>query len=120
DLPPGPRLSVVAPAHNEEDNVARLVEEVAAALASLDAGQFEFIIVDDGSTDGTRRAVQALMARHTWLRCLAMAQTPPGRGHGQSAAFHAGFRVCRGEWVATLDADCQNDPADLSRMLDLL
>jgi len=55
-----------------------------------------------------------------WLRCIAMTETPPGRGHGQSAAFHAGFRACRGELVATLDADCQNDPADLPRMLNLL
>lgn len=119
DLPPGPRLSVVAPAHNEEDNVARLIDEVAAALGPV-GRPFEFIIVDDGSTDGTRRAVQSLMAGRPWLRCLAMAQTPPGRGHGQSAAFYAGFRACRGEWVATLDADCQNDPADLPRMLELL
>jgi dolichol-phosphate mannosyltransferase len=119
DLVPGRHLSVVAPAHNEEDNVQRLVDEVVAALAPTRL-DFEFIIVDDGSTDGTRHAVQALMARHAWLRCLAMAQTPPGRGHGQSAAFHAGFRACRGELIATLDADCQNDPADLPRMLDLL
>lgn len=123
DLPPGPRLSVVAPAHNEEDNVPRLVEEVGGALAPLAAESgldFEFILVDDGSTDGTRSVVQAMMASRPWLRCLAMAETPPGRGHGQSAAFHAGFRACRGQWVATLDADCQNDPADLPRMLDLL
>ena len=119
DLAPGRHVSVVAPAHNEEDNIPRLVDEVGAALA-LTGLDFEVIIVDDGSTDGTRRAVQALMARHEWLRCLAMARTPPGSGHGQSAAFHAGFRACRGDLIATLDADCQNDPADLPRMLELL
>ena len=44
-----------------------------------------------------------------WLRCIAMKGTPPGRGNGQSAAFHAGFRAARGDLVAVLDADLQND-----------
>ncbi|HCT44593.1 MAG TPA: glycosyltransferase [Phycisphaerales bacterium] len=49
-----------------------------------------------------------------------MTQTPPGKGHGQSAAFHAGFRATRGRLIAVLDADLQNDPADIPKMLDLL
>ncbi|HYE03834.1 MAG TPA: glycosyltransferase, partial [Phycisphaerales bacterium] len=55
-----------------------------------------------------------------WVRCVAMERTPPGRGHGQSAAFYAGFRAARGELIATLDADLQNDPADLPAMLELM
>jgi dolichol-phosphate mannosyltransferase len=113
------RLSVVAPAHNEEPNVERLVREVHDALAPLGIA-WEFVIVDDGSADGTRRAVQGLMADRPWLRAVAMLGTPPGRGNGQSAAFHAGFRAARGELIATLDADLQNDPADLPAMLELM
>lgn len=112
-------LSVVAPAHNEQDNVDRLVEEVGAALkASGLAG--EFIIVDDGSTDQTRAKTVALMATRPWLRCVAMQQTPPGKGNGQSAAFHAGFRAAKGRLIAVLDADLQNDPAELPAMIKLM
>ncbi len=131
-------LSVVAPAHNEEDNIRPLVDEVERALAPLAArgpgpaagvGEwggvgFEFILVDDGSTDATRRRILELIHDpdhpRPWLRCVAMTRTPPGRGNGQSAAFHAGFRAARGRLIAVLDADLQNDPADIPRMLELL
>lgn len=112
-------LSVVSPAHNEEDNIRRLVDEVDSACGETNGG-WEFIVVDDGSTDSTRRIVLDLMRSRPWLRCLAMTQTPPGRGNGQSAAFHAGFRAARGRLVAVLDADLQNDPADLPAMIALL
>lgn len=110
-------LSVVAPAHNEQDNIDELVRQVGAALAPLKIA-FEFVIVDDGSVDQTRARIAALMPTHPWLRCVAMSQTPPGKGNGQSAAFHAGFRACRGRLIAVLDADLQNDPADLGMMLE--
>jgi glycosyltransferase involved in cell wall biosynthesis len=118
-------LSVVAPAHNEEGNVERLVEEVGRAAGAVAdrlgrPGEFEFVLVDDGSTDTTRRRALALAADRPWLRVLAMTNTPPGKGNGQSAAFHAGFRACRGDLVAVLDADLQNDPSDLVAMLDIL
>ncbi len=116
DAPAGPLISVVAPAHNEEANVAELVRQVGEAMHGLD---FEFIIVDDGSTDATRARVLQLMPERPWLRCAAMTRTPPGKGGGQSAAFHAGFRACRGAWVASLDADLQNDPAEIPKMLAL-
>jgi dolichol-phosphate mannosyltransferase len=114
-----PELSVVAPAHNEEDNVRPLVEQVEAALRPAGVA-FEFIVVDDGSTDRTRAIVQELMSTRPWLRCVAMSQTPPGKGNGQSAAFHAGFRAARGRLIAVLDADLQNDPADLPMMLETM
>jgi glycosyltransferase involved in cell wall biosynthesis len=112
-------LSVVAPAHNEQDNVARLVDEVERACRGLGL-TWEFVVVDDGSTDGTRRTVQGLMPGRPWLRCIVMTRTPAGRGNGQSAAFHAGFRAARGRLIAVLDADLQNDPADLDAMLKLM
>lgn len=112
-------LTVIAPAHNEEDNVGPLLAEIDAALAAL-AGRFEVIIVDDGSTDRTHERLVALMPDRPWMRLLRMADTPAGRGHGQSAAFHAGFRAARGELIALLDADLQNDPADLLRILEVM
>lgn len=119
-------VSIVAPAHNEQDNIDRLVEEVCRAGAAVaealggSPADFEFVIVDDGSTDQTRARVRALMPGRPWLRCLAMTNTPPGKGNGQSAAFHAGFRACRGEYVGVLDADLQNDPADYAAMAHLM
>jgi dolichol-phosphate mannosyltransferase len=80
----------------------------------------EFVIVDDGSTDSTRSKVQALIGERPWLRCIAMSNTPKGKGNGQSAAFHAGFRACKGELIAVLDADLQNDPAEIPAMVKLL
>ncbi|MBC7772717.1 MAG: glycosyltransferase [Pyrinomonadaceae bacterium] len=112
-------LSLVAPAHNEEGNIDALVNQAETALSSLGV-PFEFVIVDDGSTDTTRAKIAAHMQTRPWLRCVVMARTPPGKGNGQSAAFHAGFRACRGRYIATLDADLQNDPADLKAMMQLL
>jgi glycosyltransferase involved in cell wall biosynthesis len=109
-------LSVVAPAHNEQENVRPLVGEIATALDGLDL-PYEIIIVDDGSTDGTRQVLLDLLGEYPQLRAIGMARTPPGRGNGQSAAFHAGFREARGELIAVLDADLQNDPADIPAML---
>ncbi len=111
------RVSVVAPAHNEFENVPELVRQVGDAMQGI---AFEFIIVDDGSTDGTGEKVVELMAERPWLRCVSMCNTPAGSGNGQSAAFHAGFRATHGELIAVLDADLQNDPADLPAMLKLI
>lgn len=112
-------LSVLAPAHNEHENVDLLIEEVGAALEPLGI-TFEFIIVDDGSSDQTREKTLAHQTTRPWVRCVSMTNTPSGSGHGQSAAFHAGFRATNGRLIATLDADLQNDPADLPAMLELL
>ncbi|HRP76355.1 MAG TPA: glycosyltransferase family 2 protein [Rhodocyclaceae bacterium] len=104
-------LSVIVPAFNEEDNIVPLAEEISAALASLH-GRFEIILVDDASTDGTSRVLRELTIPNVRgvfhrLNC------------GQSAAIASGFQAARGDWVATLDGDGQNDPADLPAMLAL-
>lgn len=112
-------LSVVAPAHNEQDNLRALVDQVEQALGPLGI-TWEVVIADDGSTDATRATLLRLMADRPWLRVVAMRETPPGKGNGQSAAFHAAFRAARGRLLAVLDADLQNDPADLPAMLALL
>jgi dolichol-phosphate mannosyltransferase len=116
-------LSVVAAAHNEAENLPGLVSEVHAALKDLPsmyAGDFELIVVDDGSTDRTPVVMADLMATRPWLRCIRMQDTPAGRGHGQSSAFFAGIRAARGRLIATIDADLQNVPADLPAMLGLM
>ncbi len=112
-------LSVVAPAHNEEENIDELVKQVGDALTPLEIA-FEFIIVDDGSTDTTKSKILAHRPNRPWVRCVSMTNTPKGSGNGQSAAFHAGFRAAQGKLIAVLDADLQNDPADIPAMLKLM
>ena len=109
-----PQLSVVIAALDEQDNVGPLVDAVDRAMreANLDA---ELIIVDDGSTDATLSRLRELAAGRDWLRILHQPRTM-----GQSAAMHAGIQAARGPYIATLDADLQNDPADLPKMLQLL
>jgi len=107
-------LSVVAPAHNEVDNLPRLLEEIAAALAKCEY-RWEVIITDDASTDGTAILLRDLRKKYPQLRVLSMRQRS-----GQTAAVDAGLRHARGTFIATLDADLQNDPADIPRLLDLL
>lgn len=116
---PAPRLSVISPAHDEEENVLPLVEEIHDALKDLKGG-FEAIVIDDGSNDDTRNRLLEAGASRPWLRIISMTQTPAGRGNGQSAAFHAGIEIARGELIALMDADLQNDPADLPAMIALL
>ncbi len=105
---PVPRLSVVVPVFNEEDNVVRLVEEIGEALAGCD---FELVLVDDGSTDAT----VARIPRRPWVRVLEFE-----RNTGQSAAMFAGLQAARGELLALIDGDLQNDPADLPRLVALI
>ncbi|MHC4416269.1 MAG: glycosyltransferase family 2 protein [Planctomycetota bacterium] len=112
-------LSVVAAAHNEQDNVAPLVDEIVAALGPTPI-DYEIVIVDDGSTDGTLAVLTRVQAKRERLRVIRMLETPPDRGHGQSAAFRAGLRAARGELIALLDADGQNDPADIPGLLEKL
>lgn len=104
-------LSIVAPARDEAPNIAPLVACIGAAMAGHD---FELIIVDDGSRDATAAEVAACTPAYPWLRCI---RTP---GTGQSGAFWAGFRAARGALIATIDADLQNDPADLPRLIEVL
>jgi dolichol-phosphate mannosyltransferase len=104
-MPSSPAISVVVPLYNEQDNVAELQAQIAAALAGLD---YELVLVDDGSTDATVSRVQ----RGERVRLLEFEKNA-----GQSAAMHAGIHGARGEVIVTLDGDLQNDPADIPAML---
>ncbi len=111
-----PRVSVVAPAHNEAENIHPLVQGVADAMDETKL-PYEIVIVDDGSTDSTLDELRNAGAKFSQLHVIRMLDTPADRGHGQSAAFHAAFRACRGELIVMLDADLQNDPTDIPAML---
>ncbi len=107
----GPDLSLVVPVYNEEENLAPLAAEIASAL--LPSGHtYELLLVDDGSTDASPQAMAELAAADPRIRVIRLRQNS-----GQSAALDAGFRFARGRIVVTLDADLQNDPADIPRML---
>lgn len=110
-----PTVSVVAPAYNEVDNLTPLVQEVVQTLSDTKHTPFEVLIVDDGSTDGTRDALYRLSQLFDSVRGITLA-----RNYGQSAALAAGFKRARGEKVVAIDADGQNDPADIPHLLDEL
>jgi glycosyltransferase involved in cell wall biosynthesis len=105
-------LSIVIPVRNEAENIAPLVSEIHAALDGLCA--FEILYVDDGSTDATAAAILRMAAELPGLRLLRHA-----RSCGQSAAIRTGVRAARATWIATLDGDGQNDPADIPELWDL-
>jgi len=110
-------LSIVLPIHNEKDNLAPLLDEIEAAMTTMVGGggggrRFEVIAVDDGSTDGSPAILKRLAATRPWLKVIVFR-----RNYGQSAAFDAGFRSASGAMVVTMDADRQNDPADIPRMV---
>jgi dolichol-phosphate mannosyltransferase len=110
-----PALSVVVPVFNEEGNVASLVGEIVAALRGLPPGQggdFEIVYVDDDSKDATLARLQALKAEVPELRVVRhLVQS------GQSTAIRNGVKAARGAWIATLDGDGQNDPADIPKLI---
>ena len=109
-----PYLSLVIPAYNEQENIEALLNRVGAALA-LTQKPFEVVIVDDGSTDQTPQLLDKGLSKYPWLRVLRLTGN-----HGQSAAFDAGFKAARGQVIATIDADLQNDPEEIPRLLPLL
>src|SRR6266566_1807851 len=111
--PASPELSLVVPVYDERDSLAPLVAEISAALAR--GGGYEIVAVDDGSTDGSLEVLKTLKRDHPELHVVALAAHA-----GQTAAFAAGFRAARGRVIVTLDADLQNDPADIPGLLERL
>jgi dolichol-phosphate mannosyltransferase len=107
------RVSVVVPVKNEEENVEPLVREIAAALTGQ--AEFEIIYINDGSTDRTPQVLQRLKGEFPMLRVIAHRASC-----GQSQAVATGVKHARFEWIATLDGDGQNDPADIPALLKAL
>ena len=105
-----PHLSVVVPVFNERDNVTPLVNEITAALRGL--VDFEIVYVDDHSRDDTLAVLQGLKGSVPELRVPHHVNQM-----GQSTAVRTGVKAARGAWIATLDGDGQNDPADIPKLL---
>jgi glycosyltransferase involved in cell wall biosynthesis len=112
--PDAPRceLSVVVPIYNEEENIDALVDELTRALEPI-GKRYEVIAVDDGSSDASFAKLREAHARDDRIKVIRFR-----KNFGQTAAFAAGFDHARGEWVITIDADLQNDPADIPKLLD--
>jgi glycosyltransferase involved in cell wall biosynthesis len=108
------RISVVLPIHNEEPNLGPLMEELDQVLRGMNV-PYEILAIDDGSTDGSRRVLRNLCREYPALRALFFRHNS-----GQTAAFDAGFRNVAGDVVVTMDADLQNDPHDIPKMVGLL
>lgn len=102
-------LSVVICVYNEADNVAPLVQQLNTALQQY---RYELVFVDDGSSDPTLGQLKEL--NHPYLRIVEFR-----RNFGQSAALAAGIAEACGTWIATMDGDLQNDPADIPHMLEM-
>ena len=107
-----PYLSVVIPFFNEEENVKPLAEELLAVLHSLNSA-FEVIFIDDGSTDRSAQMVKELQSSSSNIRLISFR-----KNCGQTAAFDAGIKAAKGEIIITLDADLQNNPADIPKIVE--
>jgi len=107
-------VSIVIPMFNEVENLRELVERVGAALTPT-GWRFELILVDDGSRDGSAALLHKLAEDIDWLRPVVLA-----RNYGQSIGLQAGFDRAQGRYIVTLDADLQNDPADIPAMVERL
>src|SRR3989344_6484091 len=101
-------ISVIIPAYNEEGNVVLLFEKIKKALVKYD---YEVIFIDDGSTDNTFNRLNSIKDKH--LKIIKFR-----KNFGQTAAWSAGFSNAKGSILVTLDADLQNDPADIPLLLN--
>ena len=106
-------VCLVVPVYNEEANLSQLVSEIDQVMSNQPRS-WQALFVDDGSCDNSLSVLRQLAACNPWLHFLAFE-----RNCGQSAAFAAGFQEAEADCFVTLDADLQNDPADIPAMLDL-
>lgn len=105
-----PDLSVVFPVYNEEENIPLLLREIKAAVEGR--WTYEIVAVDDGSTDRSLAVLRESRAEYPTLRVLALE-----KNSGQTAALDAAWHAARGKYVVSLDADLQNDPADIPALV---
>jgi len=105
-------LSIVIPVYNERDNLVPLEEKLEEELSKLELS-YEIILIDDGSIDGSPHIIKSIQKQNPRLKLIRF-----GTNHGQSAAFAAGFKAASGKIFVTLDADMQNNPADIPVLLE--
>jgi glycosyltransferase involved in cell wall biosynthesis len=109
-----PDISIIAPAYNEEGNVGPLIERIHEIFA-ITGYKFEAVIVDDCSTDSTPQKLAELQRKYPWVRVIRLE-----KNSGQTAAMEAGFKFASGKVFGTCDADMQNDPAEILRLMAML
>ena len=107
-----PYLSIVAPVYNEEESIGKLIERIKECVGEMEL-PYEIIAVDDGSSDGTWAIIESLRISTPNLTGIKLR-----RNFGQTSAMVAGFEHSRGQVIVTMDADLQNDPADIPLLLD--
>lgn len=110
-----PQISVVIPAHNEDAVIGNSVKELKTWMDGRVNNSWEVIIVDDGSADSTLAQLKVAKEETPELVILSL-----DGNHGQTAAFDAGFKAARGKVIVTMDADMQNHPRDIPRLLEHL
>ena len=104
-------LSFIIPVYNEEENIKRLVEEINDAIKILNMS-FEIILVDDASTDNSLAVIKTISSKNSSVKYISFLKNA-----GQSAALYAGIQHAKGNIIITMDADLQNDPADIPGMV---
>ncbi|MBI5117332.1 glycosyltransferase family 2 protein [Candidatus Poribacteria bacterium] len=107
-------ISVVIPAYNEAECLRPLTDEVLGVMRGL-GQEFEILFVDDGSSDGTRELMRQLAKEHSEVHFVGFK-----KNRGQTSAMAAGFKHAKGDIIVTLDADMQNDPRDIPRLMEKL
>jgi len=109
-----PKLSFVIPAYNEQDSLLQLHQEI-VSVAADNSYDFEIVFVDDGSTDDTWKIIESLSAANENVKAIML------RGnYGKAAALRAGAKMSTGDFIITMDADLQDDPAEVPKMLAAL
>ena len=106
-----PYVSVIIPLLNEEESLRELHEQLKSAMARV-SGNYELIFVDDGSTDNSFKVLRDLRSRNNRVKAIRFR-----RNYGKSAALAVGFQKAQGEFVITMDADLQDDPAEISNLI---
>jgi len=107
-----PDISIVVPVYNEVDNIEPLSH---AIIKTMQGRNYEVVFVDDGSTDGSTQKLREWCAQRTNFRTVHFKKNA-----GQTAAMDAGFRHAAGKYVVSMDADMQNDPADIPKLIEKL
>lgn len=110
----GPEMSIIIPVYNEEENLGPLVQKLRSSLERL-GRSYEVIFVEDGSTDGSLERLRSEAQRDSHIRVVALR-----RNYGQTAAMSAGIDHARGQVLVPMDADLQNDPEDIGRLIEKL
>ncbi|MBK7986352.1 MAG: glycosyltransferase family 2 protein [Ignavibacteria bacterium] len=107
------QVSVIIPLLNEEESLRELAERLEAVLQTIAGNNYEVLFIDDGSTDGSFEVIRAIHQNNRKFRAIRFR-----RNHGKSAALAIGFRQAKGDIVITMDADLQDDPSELPRLID--